>query len=137
MEQRDFDRLKESLQEMVNIELNAAKPSKKYVYSGKVLTRIEENENTIWTIQEAAQQLPDVLKADMPTSYSDLIKKVRGVLQQSQDGFAELLNIPLATLQGWEQGRRTPGAAATTLLKITAMNPLAVLESQNNDFAFV
>ena len=102
----------------------------------KSLYGLRKTKRLFGLYNEAAKQVPNALKEDMPTSYSDLIKKVRSALQQSQDGFAELLNIPLATLQGWEQGRRTPDAAATTLLKITAMNPTAVLETQNNDFAF-
>ena len=41
----------------------------------------------------------------------------------SQSCFAQLLGVPVRTLQEWEQGRRAPSGAARTLLMIAAKNP--------------
>lgn len=45
----------------------------------------------------------------------------------SQSQFATLMGVSVRTLQGWEQGRKQPSAAARTLLAIASTNPKAVL----------
>ena len=51
------------------------------------------------------------------------IKAIRKALGQSQSKFAATFHIPTATLQDWEQGRRTPDAPARALLRIIAAAP--------------
>jgi transcriptional regulator with XRE-family HTH domain len=51
----------------------------------------------------------------MPVSQ---VQRIRGKLQLSQSKFAALLGISVRTLQGWEQGRYEPNAAAVALLKL-------------------
>lgn len=46
----------------------------------------------------------------------------------SQADFANTLGISIRTLQGWEQGRRTPSGPAATLLKIAVKHPETLLE---------
>lgn len=46
----------------------------------------------------------------------------------SHTRFAELLGVPVRTLQEWEQGRRAPTGAARTLLMIAHRNPRALLD---------
>jgi putative transcriptional regulator len=46
----------------------------------------------------------------------------------SQARFAQLLGVPVRTLQDWEQGRRAPSGAAKTLLMVANKNPRALLE---------
>lgn len=41
----------------------------------------------------------------------------------SQAEFAKIMGISVRTLQGWEQGKRTPSGAAATLLKIATRYP--------------
>ncbi len=41
----------------------------------------------------------------------------------TQSEFAEAYRIPLATLQGWEQGRRAPDATASAYLNVIARLP--------------
>lgn len=41
----------------------------------------------------------------------------------SQSQFDALLRVSVRTLQDWEQGRREPGAAAKTLIKVAEINP--------------
>jgi putative transcriptional regulator len=40
-----------------------------------------------------------------------------------------MIGISVATLQNWEQGRRTPEGPAQALLKIAAKNPEAVADA--------
>jgi putative transcriptional regulator len=47
----------------------------------------------------------------------------------SQAKFAALLGISVRTLQGWEQGRRSPEGPARVLLRVAARRPKAVLET--------
>jgi len=54
------------------------------------------------------------------------IKRIRENYQLSQGQFAGLLGISVATLQNWEQGRRSPKGAARVLLLVAAKHPDAV-----------
>lgn len=47
----------------------------------------------------------------------------------SQTQFAGLLGVSVRTLQDWEQGRRTPSGAASTLLKIASRHPEIIREA--------
>ncbi|MCH8024752.1 MAG: helix-turn-helix domain-containing protein [Candidatus Marinimicrobia bacterium] len=57
------------------------------------------------------------------------IKAIRSKLNMSQSEFAFMIGVSVATLQNWEQGRRTPGGPARALLKIAAENPEALLHA--------
>ncbi|MGE0667459.1 MAG: NadS family protein [Sphingomonadales bacterium] len=50
-------------------------------------------------------------------------KAIRERLGMSQQEFARAYQIPLSTLQGWEQGRRQPDATASAYLKLIASLP--------------
>ena len=54
------------------------------------------------------------------------VKKVRATLGQSQQDFALMIGVSVATLRNWEQGRRTPDGPALALLRVAAKNPRAV-----------
>ena len=54
------------------------------------------------------------------------VKKVRAALGQSQQEFALMIGVSVATLRNWEQGRRTPDGPALALLRVAAKNPRAV-----------
>ena len=47
----------------------------------------------------------------------------------SQSVFAQLLGVSIRTLQEWEQGRREPSGAASTLLRIALKSPEAILQA--------
>ncbi len=51
------------------------------------------------------------------------IKAIRERLKLSQQGFADLYALPVATVQNWESGRRKPELAARLLLKVIAQSP--------------
>lgn len=54
------------------------------------------------------------------------VKAVRARLGQTQEEFALMIGVSLATLRSWEQGRRQPDGPALALLRVTAKNPKAV-----------
>lgn len=60
-------------------------------------------------------------------SKQDIIK-VRSRLGLSQSKFAAALGISTATLQNWEQGRRSPTGPAKKLIKIAMRHPEVLLE---------
>ncbi len=51
------------------------------------------------------------------------VRTLREHLKMSQQTFASTFHIPLATLKGWEQGRRQPDATATAYLNVIAKMP--------------
>jgi len=51
------------------------------------------------------------------------VRAIRKELGLSQHDFANTYRIPLATLKGWEQGRRQPDATASTYLNVIARLP--------------
>lgn len=57
------------------------------------------------------------------------VRAVRALTGLSQAKFAELLDIELATLRNWEQGRRTPTGPARALLRAIRNNPIEVIRA--------
>ncbi len=55
------------------------------------------------------------------------IRRLRSRLRISQGVLAAALNVSLATVQSWEQGRRRPEGAARRLLEILARHPQSLL----------
>lgn len=51
------------------------------------------------------------------------VRAIRAQLGLSQTAFASAYGIPLATLKGWEQGRRHPDATASAYLSVIAHLP--------------
>ena len=51
------------------------------------------------------------------------VRAIREELGLSQQAFANAYRIPLATLKGWEQGRRQPDATASAYLSVIARLP--------------
>lgn len=51
------------------------------------------------------------------------VRAIREALGLSQQAFASAYRIPLATLKGWEQGRRQPDATASAYLSVIAHMP--------------
>jgi len=59
--------------------------------------------------------------ADAPDRFD--VAKVRGGLLLSQGGFARRYGFSLPTLRNWEQGSRSPDAAARAYLTVIARDP--------------
>lgn len=56
------------------------------------------------------------------------VRELRSQFGLSQDKFAALLGISVATLRNWEQGRRKPEGPARVLLRIASAHPETILE---------
>lgn len=56
------------------------------------------------------------------------VRKIREHYGLSQEKFASLMGISVATLRNWEQGRRKPEGAARVLLRVAAIHPEALLD---------
>ena len=48
---------------------------------------------------------------------------VRRELKMTQQEFSVLLGVPVGTIRDWEQGRKEPGCAAVTLVKVARKHP--------------
>jgi putative transcriptional regulator len=57
------------------------------------------------------------------------VRAIREDLQLSQAEFARAYQIPLATLKGWEQGRRQPDQTASAYLNVISRIPVAAREA--------
>lgn len=56
------------------------------------------------------------------------VRAIRERLGLSQNAFSSTYRIPLATLKGWEQGRRQPDATASAYLSVIAHLPVETRE---------
>ena len=57
------------------------------------------------------------------------VRAIRSKLAKSQEEFALMIGVSVATLQNWEQGRRRPEGPARALLWVAAKNPQAIVEA--------
>jgi|tagenome__1003787_1003787.scaffolds.fasta_scaffold19948747_2 putative transcriptional regulator len=51
------------------------------------------------------------------------VRRARKRVGQSQEAFAATLELPVATLRNWEQGRFNPDPAARALIKLVSRDP--------------
>lgn len=51
------------------------------------------------------------------------VRAIRKATKLSQEEFARAYRIPLATLKGWEQGRRRPDGTVSAYLRVIAQMP--------------
>ncbi len=68
-----------------------------------------------------------VTTLEMPSAAD--VPAIRKELGLSQEQFAGLMGVSVATLRNWEQGRREPHGPARSLLLIAAKEPAAVLKA--------
>jgi len=61
------------------------------------------------------------------------VTEARTCLQMTQEQFAALLDTPIGTLRGWEQGRRQPHKTARILFRIAMQEPEKVLKAAQID----
>lgn len=55
--------------------------------------------------------------------------RIRQELNLTQDAFAELLGVSLATVRKWERGTGEPSGAAKTLLAVARLHPEVIREA--------
>jgi putative transcriptional regulator len=80
---------------------------------GQALDHARGNKNGV---REHIVEVPDV-------------RAIRDALHLSQAEFARAYQIPLATLKGWEQGRRQPDQTASAYLSVIAAMPAATRDA--------
>lgn len=56
------------------------------------------------------------------------VTQARIQLGMTQEAFARLLDTPVGTVRGWEQGRRQPPPSARILMRVATKYPEQVLE---------
>lgn len=74
-----------------------------------------------------------VLAAPPPRMNAEAIVTLRRRFGMSQLAFARALNVPLKTLQSWEQGIRSPSKAALRLLQLAVRKPETLREAIGAD----
>lgn len=118
-EQTLGESLIEAMHEIIAIERGAKEPAVSYLYDGPVLTEVREDGKAVWRLVDA--------EVEVPATGLDF-SALRKALRQSQPGMAALLGVPLATVRGWDQGRRSPRGPAMRLLQVAARHPGALLD---------
>ena len=86
---------------------------------------------------ESVKQGGAIMKGSMKSSrvfqFPDSeVRKLRENYGLSQDKFASLIGISVATLRNWEQGRRKPEGPARVLLMVAAKHPEVLLDLAGN-----
>jgi putative transcriptional regulator len=87
----------------------------------------QDFDELIESVREAGKILRGEAKPSRQFTFTpEDVRAIRAKLRKSQDEFAMMLGVSVATLRNWEQGRRQPHGPARALLKIAAENPKAV-----------
>ena len=116
MSDADFANLLVAARDMVAVERGEKPAARVWRYEGSTLVEIVEAGAVAWRLADAA--VPELADADEPDALA-----IRTALRQTQAGFAALLGVPVGTLRGWEQHRRTPQGPARRLLRLAARRP--------------
>jgi len=89
--------------------------------------RQKDFDELIESVREAGKILRGEAKPSREFTFTpEDVQAIRKRLRKSQDEFALMIGVSVATLRNWEQGRRHPHGPARALLKIAAENPRAV-----------
>lgn len=80
------------------------------------------------SIKEAGKIRKGQAKASRVFTYNAVdIRRLRKSVKVSQSEFARMIGVSPATVQNWEQGRRTPRGPAMALLRVFEENPKLVV----------
>ena len=89
--------------------------------------------NLVASIKEAGKIRRGEIKPSRVFEITPLnVKQIREKLHKTQQEFAMMIGISVATLRNWEQGRRKPEGPAMVLLKIAQTNPEAISQALLN-----
>ena len=87
----------------------------------------QQFDELIESVREAGRILRGEAKPSREFTFTpEDVRAIRAKLRKSQDEFAMMIGVSVATLRNWEQGRRQPHGPARALLKIASENPKAV-----------
>ena len=89
--------------------------------------------NLVTSIKQAGKIRRGEMKPSRVLEITPLdVKQIREKLHKTQQEFALMIGISVATLRNWEQGRRRPEGPAMVLLKIAQTNPEAISQALLN-----
>lgn len=89
--------------------------------------------NLVTSIKQAGKIQRGEMKPSRVFEITPLdVKQIREKLHKTQQEFALMIGISVATLRNWEQGRRRPEGPAMVLLKIAQTNPEAISQALLN-----
>ncbi|APO84066.1 MULTISPECIES: NadS family protein [Pseudomonas] len=85
-------------------------------------------------LMESVQQMDDIVQGKCAPSREFAIdalqvRSIRRATGLSQVRFAEMIDVQVATLRNWEQGRREPTGPAKALLRAIRNDPDHVLKA--------
>ena len=84
-------------------------------------------ERLVTSVKQAGAIRRGHLKPGRVTNFRpEDVQAIRTRLKKSQQEFALMIGVSVATLQNWEQGRRKPEGPARALLRVAAKNPQVV-----------
>ncbi len=110
-------------EDLTPAQLKALEPTR----TGGVQVREREFGQLVASVRQAGRIRRGQLKPGRVFEFGPAdIKAIRLKLKKSQSEFALMIGVSAATLQNWEQGRRSPEGPARALLKVAAENPKAV-----------
>ena len=92
------------------------------------------NDEDFQNLLESVKEMKAIERGELKPSRvfivdSPDVKAIRAKLAMTQREFAMMIGVKLATVQNWEQGRRTPRGPAHALLKVASHNPEAVRQA--------
>src|ERR1043165_8139497 len=86
----------------------------------------ESFDELLESVREAGRILRGEQKPSREFTFApEDVRAIRAKLRKSQDEFALMIGVSVATLRNWEQGRRHPHGPARALLKVAASHPKA------------
>lgn len=91
------------------------------------------NKDDFAQLRDSVKEMKQIQKGKVKPSrvftYEDhTIRDIRNKYDLTQEEFAEMIGISVATLRNWEQGRRKPEGPAKVLLRIIDTNPQAITQ---------
>lgn len=86
-------------------------------------------EELLKSVKQGAAIMKGKMKPSRSSEFPESeVRKIREQYGLSQDKFASLIGISVATLRNWEQGRRKPEGPSRVLLRVAAEHPEAILD---------
>jgi putative transcriptional regulator len=92
--------------------------------SEEQIDRWAAEDDDAWTDKELAEAVPVY-----PPPKPEEVRALRTRLELSQTQFALMFGFSVDTVQQYEQGRRVPSGPASTLLRVIAAEPEAVIRA--------
>ena len=90
--------------------------------------------NLLNELKDSIRQMKAIEKGELALARvrvvnpENVVAHARTQLGMTQEAFAKLLDTPVSTVRGWEQGRRQPPPSAKVLMRVAAKYPEQVLE---------